>query len=142
VILLGRQHRRGGKIYLRQSKTGRELAIPIHPELQTVLDATPADNLTFLVSRGGRPFHPDAFTHWLRKRCAEAGIRAGATPHGLRKAACRRLAEAGCSEKIISAISGHATLREVARYTAAADQARLAEQGIEAVTRTRIGKPT
>jgi hypothetical protein len=37
-------------------------------------------------------------------------------------------------------ISGHATLREVSRYTAAAEQAGLAKQGIEAVTRTKIGK--
>ena len=61
------------------------------------------------------------------------------TVHGLRKAACRRLAEAGCSASIIASISGHSTLREVSRYTAAAEQVRLARQGIEAVTRTKIG---
>jgi hypothetical protein len=38
------------------------------------------------------------------------------------------------------AVSGHATLREVARYTAAAEQIRLAQQGIEAIRRTKIGK--
>jgi integrase len=48
------------------------------------------------------------------------------TAHGLRKAACRRLAEAGCSANEIASISGHASLDEVARYTKAADQARLA----------------
>jgi Phage integrase family len=46
--------------------------------------------------------------------------------HGLRKAAARRLAEAGCTEHEIAAITGHASLREVARYTKAADQKRLA----------------
>jgi hypothetical protein len=47
----------------------------------------------------------------------------------------------GCSANIIASISGHATLREVSRYTAAADQVRLARQGIEALTRTKTGKP-
>jgi integrase len=50
--------------------------------------------------------------------------------HGLRKAACRRLAEAGCSANEIAAISGHATLKEVARYTAAVDQARMARNAM------------
>jgi integrase len=141
AVRLGRQHLRDGMLHVRQSKTGKSLAIPLHPELRAVLDATPSDHLTFLVTRAGKPFHADAFSHWFRRRCREAGLQVGASAHGLRKAACRRLAEAGCSASVIAAISGHATLREVARYTAAADQARLAQQGIEAVTRTKIVKP-
>jgi integrase len=54
----------------------------------------------------------------------------------LRKAAARRLAEAGCSANVIAAVTGHKSLREVARYTAAADQLRLARQGIDAMGRT------
>jgi integrase len=50
----------------------------------------------------------------------------GLSAHGLRKATCRRLAEAGCSANQIAAISGHATLREVERYTKAASQDHLA----------------
>ena len=46
------------------------------------------------------------------------------------KAACRRLAEAGCSANEIAAISGHATLREIERYTKAADQARMARNAM------------
>jgi len=95
--------------------------------------------MTFLVTRGGKPFHPDAFSHWFKRKCREAGLPARAAAHGLRKAACRRLAELGCSANVIAAISGHSTLREVSRYTAAADQVRLARQGIEALTRTKTG---
>ena len=36
------------------------------------------------------------------------------------------MAEAGCTANEIAAITGHATLREIVRYTKAADQARLA----------------
>jgi len=141
VIRMGRQHVRDGLIQVRQSKTGTTLGIPLHPELQKVLKATPAEHLTFLTTRGGRPFHPDAFTHWFKRKCREARLPASASVHGLRKAACRRLAELGCSANVIAAISGHSTLREISRYTAAADQVRLARQGIEALTRTKTGKP-
>jgi len=121
VIGLGWQHVRNGYLHLRQQKTGRSLAIPLHSELEAVLAATPADNMTFLVSERGRPFHPDSFTYWFKERCIEAGLPKRAGPHGLRKACCRRLAEAGCSVKVIAAISGHASLREVQRYTDAAE---------------------
>jgi integrase len=50
--------------------------------------------------------------------------------HGLRKAAARRLAEAGCSANEIAAITGHVTLEEVARYTKAAEQKKLARAAI------------
>ena len=42
----------------------------------------------------------------------------------------RRLAEAGCLEKEIAAISGHKSTVEVARYTRAADQKLMAERAI------------
>ena len=58
--------------------------------------------------------------------CNEAGLLRGTSAHGLRKAACRRLAEAGCGANLIAAVSGHKSLREVQRYTEAADQARMA----------------
>jgi integrase len=61
-----------------------------------------------------------------------AGLPQRCTFHGLRKAAARRLAEAGCSANEIAAWSGQ-SLREVERYTRAADQARLARN---AMTRT------
>jgi len=115
VIHMGRQHVRGGLIHIRQRKTGTTLAIPAHPDLRAALDATPAEHLTFLTTRDGRRFTPISFTHWFKHKCREAGLPARASVHGLRKAACRRLAELGCSASVIAAISGHSTLREVSR---------------------------
>ena len=63
-----------------------------------------------------------------------AGLPAHCVSHGLRKAAARRLAEAGCSEKQIAAVTGHRTLKEVARYTRAADQELLAAQAVDKLT--------
>jgi hypothetical protein len=40
------------------------------------------------------------------------------------------LAEAGCSANEIASISGHASLREVERYTKAVDQARMARNAM------------
>jgi integrase len=139
VLQLGRQHMRDGLLHIKQSKTGKSLAIPLHPELSAVLDATPGEHLTFLVSSLGRPFHPDRFTHWFSDRCKEAGLPRRASVHGLRKAAARRLAEAGCSASVIAAVTGHGSLQEVQRYVAAADQVRLARRGIEAIKGTRTG---
>jgi integrase len=51
-------------------------------------------------------------------------------PHGLRKALLRRLVEHGGSAKEIAAISGHKSLGEVERYTAAADQRKLSAAAI------------
>ena len=146
VVLMGPQHMRTGlhgtEIYVKQQKTNRELVIPVLPNLQRVIDATPCRNLSFLTTSFGKPFTAAGFGGWFRERCDEAGLPKECTAHGLRKAACRRLAEAGRSASEIAAISGHKTLREVQRYVEAADQARMARQGMEAVRLTFPGTKT
>src|SRR4029077_5164362 len=129
VVKMGRQHIRDGVLTVKQQKTGVTLAIPV-PELRAVLDATPSEHLTFLVTATGKPYGGNAFSEQFRNWCNAAGLPQRCKPHGLRKAACRRRAEAGCSGNEIMAISGHATLKELVRYTAAADQARLARNAL------------
>lgn len=143
VVRMGRQHVRDGMIAVRQSKTGTMLSIPIHPELRAMLAATPSDHLTFLTTSFGKPFVAAGFTNWFRGACNAAGLLRGTSAHGLRKAGCRRLAEAECSANVIASISGHASLGEVTRYTKAADQARMATDGMamlvsEARRRTKL----
>jgi integrase len=133
TIRMGWQHIRGGILHVRQTKTGVELQIPIHPDLAEVLDAVPATNLTFLVTNSGAPFTPNGFGNLFRQWCAEARLPASLTSHGLRKACCRRLAESGCAANVIAAISGHTTLRMVEKYTKAADQAKMAARAINAM---------
>jgi integrase len=125
VVKMGRQHIRDGVLTVKQQKTGKPLAIPVHPELRAVLDATASKHLTFLVTVTGKPYGGNALSEQFRNWCDAAGL-----PNGLRKAACRRLAEAGCSANEIMAISGHVTMKELVRYTAAADQARLARNAM------------
>ena len=82
---MGRQHLRAGAIHVRQQKTGAVLEIPAHPELLAILDATPSDNMTFLVTERGKPFEPGSFNNVFREWCTEAGISREYTPHGLRR---------------------------------------------------------
>src|SRR5262245_3956955 len=122
LIRMGRQHVRDGKINVVQQKTGARLWIPIHPDLKAIMDATPTDNLTFLVSELGKPYaSANSFGIRMKRWACEAGLDA-CSIHGLRKACCRRLAEAGCTAHEIMAISGHRTLAEVERYTRAVEQ--------------------
>jgi integrase len=139
VLRMGAQHIRDGAVHITQEKTAVELAIPLHPELAAIIASTPSGHLTFLTTRGGRPFEASSFSRWFREECDKAGL-PHCTAHGLRKAAARRLAEAGCTAHEIGAVTGHASLTELVRYTRAADQRRLAEAAM-AKTRTAIGKP-
>lgn len=148
VLRMGRQHIANGAIKVRQQKTGVELEVPIHSDLHEIITATPNDHLTFLTTQHGEAFSPAGFSNLFRRWVKAAGLPAGISAHGLRKACCRRLAEAGCSAPEISAISGHLSLREVQRYIAKADQGRMARSATTKVTvafaskaRTTSGKP-
>lgn len=137
MLALGPKHVRDGHIELVQMKTARRLAIPLHPELAEIIAASKVGEDVFLLSELGRPFASgDSFANRFAKWCVAAGLPAGLSPHGLRKSAARRLAEAGCSANKIAAITGHATLGEVSRYTAAADQRILAGEAVR-----HLGRP-
>jgi integrase len=135
VVRMGRQHIRQGVLTIDQRKTAGQdeahLEIPVHPKLREIIDATPNNHLTFLTTRGGQPFSPAGFTNWFREMCNEAGLPNGLSAHGLRKACARRLADIGCTTHEIAAITGHATLAEVERYTKAADRKRLGQSAMK-----------
>jgi integrase len=129
VVRMGRQHVTGDLIAVRQEKTDTPLLIPLHPELMMALDALPRTNMTFLMTERGAPFTSAGFGNWFRERCDEAGL-SHCSAHGLRKAAATRLANLGCSNEQIKAITGHRSDASLAPYTRAADQQRLARQAI------------
>lgn len=133
VVRMGRQHIRDGILQVRQMKTGAYLEIPVHAALAQIIAEASAGNLTFLTTQFGKPFTAPGFGNWFREQCNDAGL-PHCSAHGLRKAAARRLAEAGCTEHEIASITGHASLREIVRYTKAADQRRLARSAIDKVS--------
>ena len=143
AVRIGPQHVRSGMVCFTPQKTARStgfvLNCPLHPELAAIVKATPSRHLTFLTTEAGEPFTAPGFGNWMRERCDEAGL-AQCSSHGLRKGCARRLAEAGASVNEIAAVTGHADLREVAVYTRAADNRRMAGQAMMRLTET-FGRP-
>lgn len=133
VARMGRQHVQGGHISVTQRKTGTRLSLPIHAALQAELDQVPAGQLTFLMTQECKGFSDAGFSGWFSERAKMAKVGDGCTAHGLRKAAARRLAEAGCSAHEIASVTGHKTLKEVERYTRAVDQQRLATSAMASI---------
>jgi len=133
VHRFGPQHVRDGRINYEQEKGGKELWLPVAAQLRAAIDAMPAIGVqTFLVTEYGKPFSKGGFGNWFRDRCDEAGLK-HCTAHGLRKAIARRLAENGATQKMIKSVGGWSNDREVAIYTAGADQAELARTALTAL---------
>jgi integrase len=130
VIKMGRQHIRDGILTIKQQKTRTQVDVPVHPELAAAIDACPSEHLTFLTTGAGRPYSESRFNKWFRAQVQAAGLPESCVPHGLRKACARRLAEMGCTVVQIAAITGHMTLNEIARYTAAYDRKRAAKDAM------------
>jgi integrase len=124
----------GNAINVVQAKTGARLTIPLHPHLSAALCAWPRRQMVILTTAFNRPFSSAGYGNMMADAIAAAGLPDRCVLHGLRKAAARRLAEAGCTEKEIAAVTGHTTLKEVARYTRAADQKRLAAGAVAELT--------
>lgn len=143
VVNFGPQHVEEGTFTFEQhKKDGDEDAlviIPLHPDFCAALAAMPPSNVvrltpatTFLTTSSGQSFKTAAgFGNWFRNRCNEAGLPNGLSAHGLRKATARRLADLGCTAHQIAAVTGHARLAEVQRYTKAADKKRLAREAMK-----------
>ncbi len=129
IVRLGQQHVKDGWLRFTQEKNRARrpvtLELPIVPALQHILDASVIGATTFLVTEQGRPFSNNGFGNRFRTWCDEAGL-LHCSAHGLRKAAASRLAELGCSELEIMAVTGHQTMKEVERYTKSARQKVLA----------------
>lgn len=128
VSSLGRQHLQDGRISVVQFKGGKRVRVPVHPKLKPLLDGH--DGMTFILTEYGKPFSHAGFSQWFVEKAKLAGLHKR-TPHGLRKAAGRRLAEAGCSAKQIAAVLGQDTIRQIETYTRDADQSRLADAAFD-----------
>ena len=133
AVRLGWGNIRNRRLSYRRQKTRRTtgtlIDIPLHPDLAAMLDALPRDRLTFLETRQRRSRSPNGLGNQMRDWCDAAGL-PECSSHGLRKACARRLAEAGATPHEIQAVTGHATLAEVQRYTAAVNRSELADAGL------------
>jgi integrase len=133
VIRFGKQHVKNGSLTFTQRK-GRKrtpitLTLPILPELQRVIDASPCGDLTFLVNELERPFSDAGFGNKFRQWCDQANLPL-CTAHGLRKLAATIAANNGATAHQLMAMFGWLTLKQAEHYTKRADQKRLAEDAM------------
>lgn len=124
--------------------TGKMLKIPILPSLQAALDAMPHggnESLAFLTTDHGRPFaSAAAFGNKFADWCKQAGLKPALCDdgrvrnyraHGLRKAALRALAHAGCTGIELMHVSGHSSLKQLQEYLDEVDQERMAGSAMD-----------
>lgn len=84
--------------------------------------------------RNARRF-TQAHALFRKKWCNDAGLEE-LSVHGLRKTASAVLAQNGCTEQEIMAITGHSTSKEVIRYTKSANQRVRAANAMKKVSRS------
>lgn len=120
------------EIWVKQQKTGKELKIPVHRDLD--LNAFPKDAVTILQSRQGKPYTVSGLSSRFDRGTAHLDL-TGYVFHGLRKSAAVRLAEAGCTPHEIKSVTGHETIAMVEEYTKDAEQRRLARAAFDRLER-------
>lgn len=112
-----------------QEKTSKEVWLPISQPLTVVLSAAPRAAQTVLVSSKGVPWkNANVLAQAIGHDLARLEIKERF--HGLRKSTAVVLAEAGCSTKQISAITGQSD-QMVSHYTKMADRGQLARDGMD-----------
>jgi integrase len=117
-----------GLIAVRQEKTGKDLLIPVHRDLKTIIDAIPRRAVTILTSANGTPWLSGFQATWGKHK--PALVRSNSLVfHGLRKSAVVTLLEAGCTDAEVGAVTGQ-TRQMVEHYGKLVNQERLAKAAI------------
>lgn len=136
VVRLGRQMEHAG--FLRftevkgQSKSRKVREIPILRPLRASIDAFGAQHLTFITTEFGRPFTPNGFGNWFKKKCREACL-PHCSAHGLRKAGATIAAENGATEHQLMAMYGWDSPKQAALYTRKADRKLMAAKSMHLI---------
>lgn len=122
---------------VRQQKTGTSLWVACHDDLKADLPGWPRTAVTILTDTRGRPWDVKTFQTRIYREINKHVELHGLQFHGLRKSAAARLAEAGCTDHEIAAITGHKSLSMVGLYTKDANQRTLARAAIAKLHRAK-----
>jgi integrase len=130
IIRFGKQHVKSGLLtftqYKGRNRKPHKLTLPVLPVLQSIIDASPCGDMTFLVNNLGRPFTDAGFGNKFRTWCDQANL-PHCSAHGLRKAGATIAANSGATARQLMAIFGWDTIKQAEHYTRKADQTKLAE---------------
>ena len=130
----------GATVTLKQQKTGAELTIPCTRRLKMYLDSLPRRSPIIVTNADGKPYRRvDSYSNLFGAEIRAMGL-SGISFHGLRKTAAAILAEEGCSEREIMALTGHRSTAMVSHYTRQADQKRRAESAVRRLDRAKSVK--
>ena len=136
VAKLGPANIQNGRVSAVAGKTDKDVDVILAPDLAAAIAATAVGGETFLVTSQGKPFSDAGLGNWFRDRCDEAGL-PHCSMHGLRKALTTIAAEEGATQQQLKALGQWSNDAEVATYTAAANQKRLADEAIRKVIQAR-----
>lgn len=117
---IGRHNIKDGMLIFDRQKTGVTSYVPLTHELRAVIARTPDISPAFILNSYGKPYAPASIGNTFGRASRAVGMTARL--HGLRKAFCVYWAENGKTVHQIAAMAGHLTLKEVERYTRAADR--------------------
>lgn len=133
------QHIQDGGIWVTQGKTQTRLWIPFTDRLASVLRQTPRTSLRhILADQHGRALNYDQVQKKVMAVREKAGLKEYSL-HGLRYSAASELAEAGCTDQQIGAITGHKSFSMIHKYSKGASQKRLAKEAQKLRERNKNG---
>ena len=135
AVRLGRQHVRDGVATIKTEKTGTIVTIPILSVSAETLTAGPCGDLSFIAGARGQPMARQSFSGEFAIACRDAGVLG--SPHGVRKIAATRAANAGATVAELEAIFGWSGGKMAALYTRAADRQRLAKRAMHKLAEQR-----
>lgn len=131
AAMLGPVHEKNGYLVWNETK-GRNTyskdatIVPIPAPLRMAIDAAPTGDLVYMVTEIGLPYSVKGLGQWFVKRCRHAGIPAGYSAHGVRKAAATFIAEGGGTENELMAMFGWTQSKQARLYTRSANNKLLA----------------
>jgi len=115
----------GHAIRVAQEKTGAHIWVSCPKRLKDFLEELPRQGASILARNLSQPLGKRAVQKAIETVRHEIGVMSGnnrLVPHGWRYTAAKELAEAGCSDSEIQAVTGHKTLAMVQKYRAQANQ--------------------
>ena len=126
VLALPKSSVRDGRIWRRTSKTGLEMSIPLHPDLQALMTVANQHNaITIAATTNGTPWTSSGFNSTfikaIRRLEREGFVQPGLTFHGLRHTVGTLLIEAGFDIDTVRRWLGQKTLAMAIHYSETAN---------------------
>lgn len=126
---------RKGTMTLITTKGDKALVLPITPMLREAIEDLPRAGETVVITAYGLPFSAKSITGRMADWTHSAGLAPGCTLHGLRKTLGKMLAEAGATTRQLMETLGHDDIEHAELYSRAAEQQRLARDGMAKVSK-------